>query len=394
MPSAGQRAEQYIALLAPVVRGVVLFQIILGAVGGAQVSPHPDGYLVLTVAAVAVSSLVIVQCVALRSVRRGAWHLPDLALAWVGFPAMALLMPGHIVGDWGTWATGYAINVAALAASWLRPSVAVGSSVALGAWCFAWTAMAGVSSLPSLLTDALTIPGYAIVVALLVRYVRDLAADADQAREDAVAATRALELQRYQLTVHDATSVLRLLSDEATPAAVLPGLRRQADLEARRLRHYLGRQAPRPGDTQRTVGTMVAAALQGFEDLPLELAIDLGAPTPLPDDVWAGTRGAVTTVLHNVRLHAHAHQVVVHADTDGRTWEVSISDDGVGFDQDRRPLGFGLDTQVRQVLGDLDILTRIESAPGRGTTVTIVGPVAAEQAHRSEPPRGRTSGRG
>ncbi|MDN5794279.1 MAG: hypothetical protein L0H79_00835 [Intrasporangium sp.] len=396
VPSATQRAERGIALLAPAVRGVVLVQIILAAMANVRVSAHPIGYVALTVAVVAVSVLAMLQCLALRSVRRGAWHVPDLALAWLALPAMNLLMPGHVVGDWGSWATGYAINVAALSASWLPPTVVVSTSLGLAAWCFTWKLASGEGSWPSLLTDSLTIPGYAIVVALLLHYLRGLAADVDQAREDAVAATRALELQRYQLTVHDATSVLRLLSDEETPVEVLPGLRRQADLEARRLRTYLGEPAPRPTDDgQRTVGTMVAAAVQGFEDLPLELAIELGAQVPLPDQVWAATGGAVTTVLHNVRLHAEARQVVVHADTDGSTWEVVVSDDGVGFDQDRQPLGFGLNTQVREVLSGLDVRTRIESAPGRGTTVTMVGRLTTPAPEQTtEPQRGGTHRRG
>ena len=67
--------------------------------------------------------------------------------------------------------------------------------------------------------------------------------------------------------------------------------------------------------------------------------------------------------------------MVVHADTDGRTWEVVVSDDGVGFDQESQPLGFGLSTQVRDALAVHGVSAEIVSSPGRGTSVTIVGPV-------------------
>src|SRR5690606_39069358 len=149
-------------------------------------------------------------------------------------------------------------------------------------------------------------------------------------------------LERYQLTVHDASSILRLLSDEDTPAEVLPGLRRQADREAQRLRNYLGADSHPVDSSVRTVGAMLAVALEGFEDLPLEPAVALGAHVELDEAVWSAVGRAVTTVLHNVRIHAQAHQVVVHADTDGSTWEVVVSDDGIGFDQENQPLGFGL----------------------------------------------------
>lgn len=374
-----RRAERGIALVSPAMRSVVLVQIVVSVGSGLRSSQHPAAYALLTAAVVTVSLALIIQCLATGSVRRGAWRLPDLALACAALPAMNLLMPtGHVVGTWESWATGYAINVGALAATWLRPRTAIVVSLALGAWCFTWLTLARESSWETNLNNAMTIPGYAVVVALLAYYLRALAADADQAREDAVTATRALELERYQLTVHDASSILRLLSDEDTPPEVLPGLRLQADREAQRLRHYLTDQPQLdPGTGRRTVGSMLATALHGFDDLPLEPAIELGAAVELHEDVWAATTRAVATVLHNVRLHAGARQVVVHADTDGATWEVVVSDDGVGFDQESQPFGFGLDTQVRQALGALGVEARIRSTPGRGTSVTMVGPVTA-----------------
>lgn len=381
---AARRAERGIALVTAVMRVVVLVQILVSAPSGLRLSNRPAAYLALTMLVVMVSPVLIVQCVARASVRAGWWQLPDLALAWVALPAMYLLLPSaQAVGTWESWAVAYAINVAALAAAWMPPRLTVLASATMGAWSFVWTSAAHQTSWETNVNNALTIPGYAVVVALLVFYIRALAADADQSREDAVAATRALELERYQLAVHDATSILRMLSDEGTPDDVLPGLRRQADREARRLRSYLAGPAsltscdPRPT----TIETMLTTALEGFDDLPLELAIELGAEVALDEDVWAVTSRAVTTILHNVRIHAEARQVVVHADTDGRTWEVVVSDDGVGFDQASQPLGFGLHIQVCQALAELGVTVRIRSALGLGTSVTIIG-AAAKRAGR------------
>ncbi|MCD9154462.1 sensor histidine kinase [Aeromicrobium duanguangcaii] len=381
--ASARRAERGIALVVPAMRAVVLFQIILSIASGAQLAEHREVYVALGLLVSATSVLLIAQCLSNGSVRPGWWHGPDIVLAWVAVPAMVLLLPSsHVVGTWESWASGFAINVGALASTWLRPALAVAHGFGLGAWYLSWMITADTASWETNVNNALTIPGYALVVALMVHYLRSLAADADQSREDAVAATRALELERYQMTVHDASSILRLLSDEDTPAEVLPGLRLQAHREANRLRNYLAAEpSPEHADRARTVATMLAVALEGFDDLPLELAVDLGGHARLSEPVWHATSRAVATVLHNVRLHARAHQVVVHADCEDDRWEVVVSDDGVGFDQASQPMGFGLNTQVGHALREVGVDAQVRSAPGRGTSVTLVGPV-----HRQEEP--------
>lgn len=378
--ASAREAERGIALVVPAMRAVVLVQIVLSVGAGARLAANSDAYALLSVLVTATSLLLIAQCLMTGSVRFGWWHVPDIALAWGAIPVMVLLMPAsHITGTWEAWACGFAINVGALASTWLRPAVAVVHGIGLGAWYLAWMVATETTSWETNLNNALTIPGYAIVVALMVHYLRGLAAAADRSREDAVAATRTLELERYQLTVHDASSILRLLSDEDTPAEVMPGLRRQAHREATRLRNYLAAEPSPERCGVRTIDTMLAEALEGFDDLPLELAVDLGGHAQLSEPVWHATSRAVATVLHNARLHARAHQVVVHADCDGGQWEVVVSDDGVGFDQSSQPLGFGLDTQVGHALAEVGVDAQVRSAPGRGTSVTLVGPVHGQE---------------
>lgn len=382
--TSARRTERGIALVVPAVRVVILAQILLGAASGTHLSDAPRAYIALTGAVVAVSLACIIQCLLTRSVNPGVWHGSDVVLAWLAIPAMNLLLPAsQVVGTWEAWAIGYAVNVAAVASTWMRPSVAAVHGLTLGGWALIWLATTNATSWQTNVTNALTIPGYAIVIALLSEHMRALAADADRAREDAITATRALELERYQLTVHDASSILRLLSDETTPVEVLPGLRLQAGREAHRLRNYLGRVAP-PGDpSQLTVGTMLATAFEGFDDLPLEPTIELGSHALLSPELFEAACGAVTTILHNVRLHAGASMVVVHADADGSTWEVVVSDDGRGFDQTRQPLGFGLHVQARSALADLGGTVQIASSLGSGTSVTITGPVVTCMSHAS-----------
>ena len=275
------------ALVAAAMRAVLLVQIGLGLLSGVRLTSDQLAYIVLTAAVSIMSVGLIVQCLSSGSARTGWWQLPDLILAWMAYPVLFVVLPREtLTGTWAAWATALAVNVAALSGAWLRPSLAVLNGFALAAWGFAWIGLP-TNDWEARIGDALTIPGYATVVALLVLYLRSLAADADQSREDAVAATRALELQRYRLAVHDASSILRLLSDVETPAEALPGLRVQGSREANRLRHYLGVPAPvSADDASRTLGGMLAAAMVGFDDLPLESAIELGAHVVVPEQVW------------------------------------------------------------------------------------------------------------
>ena len=111
-------------------------------------------------------------------------------------------------------------------------------------------------------------------------------------------------------TVHDATGILRLLADDATPAEVRPALQRQAAAEANRLRNYL-RDGPVAGAGE-TLGEILDEALVGFSDLALEVSTELGAHVRLPDDRALALGRAVATVLHNVRRHAQARTCLLY----------------------------------------------------------------------------------
>lgn len=84
----------------------------------------------------------------------------------------------------------------------------------------------------------------------------------------------------------------------------------------------------------------------------------------------------VQEALTNVRKHAAARRAVVTVDVHDDETTFAISDDGRGFDPDGLPpekQGFGLHTmreRSEQARGRLSI----ESAPGRGTRVTVTLP--------------------
>jgi signal transduction histidine kinase len=375
------------ALVAVTLRGLCLAQMVVALPKGLTDSTRPAVFTVTWLAAAGVSGWLIVDALRLRTLMQGAWRIPDLALGLGAMPLLAWALPdAERVGSWSAWTGAYSVSVVTIAAAWLGIRTAVGyAAVVTAAYLgVASTGRAGVDD--SVLADALSFLGFACISALFARYFRSLASQADAAKAAEVAAIRELELERYRITVHDATGVLRLLGDERTPPEVRPALQRQALTEATRLRTYLSdgvgsTYARSPG--RATIATVLDEALSGFSDLPLDISVDLGAHVRLPEEHALALGRAVTTVLHNVRRHAQAESVIVHADSDDTGWEVLVRDDGVGFDAASEPLGFGLAVQVIQSLAVHGIHTTIEAEPGAGACVTMRGRITGQNSQEA-----------
>ncbi|MCL1840863.1 MAG: hypothetical protein FWF75_03805, partial [Propionibacteriaceae bacterium] len=82
-------------------------------------------------------------------------------------------------------------------------------------------------------------------------------------------------------------------------------------------------------------------------------------------------RSALISLLYNVQFHAHATEVVVHTDCQNGRWEVSVCDDGTGFDPQNTTYGFGLQSQVLDSAHQAGMTVHITSHPGEGTCVYI-----------------------
>ncbi|MGZ4184707.1 MAG: GAF domain-containing protein [Solirubrobacteraceae bacterium] len=86
--------------------------------------------------------------------------------------------------------------------------------------------------------------------------------------------------------------------------------------------------------------------------------------------------------LNNALTHGHARRAVVRILEDGPTVTLTVQDDGRGFDQNQQRWGFGLigmRERAELLGGDLFI----ESAPGKGVTVTAVLPVRRRGVDRA-----------
>jgi PAS domain S-box-containing protein len=113
-----------------------------------------------------------------------------------------------------------------------------------------------------------------------------------------------------------------------------------------------------------------------------------GRPKPLSFNVRILLFQAVRELLVNVAKHAKARNVTVSTRRVGDEVQVTVEDDGIGFDTAKTSShnyeteGFGL-FSIRERLGYLGGHFDIESRPGLGTKVTL----AAHIDHESEKPK-------
>ncbi len=112
-------------------------------------------------------------------------------------------------------------------------------------------------------------------------------------------------------------------------------------------------------------------------DIRLE---ELPAPLPLDEKVSMLLFRAVRELLINIAKHAKANKASVKVFREERMARISVEDDGVAFDTavvGKRGIGlFG----IRERLSHLGGSMSIESEPGKGTAVTLLAPLARQEA--------------
>ncbi|ROR45644.1 signal transduction histidine kinase [Kitasatospora cineracea] len=371
-------------------RAGTLLEILPAAPRGTARATDPvlDGLLMAV--ALAQSLAMCLVAVRRRQYPAGGWAWADVAVAMAVLLAQPwYLAPEDWVGTWTAWGGALSVNAVFGAAIGLPTRGQTAAATAAVAAAYAVPGV--VLSHAHASTAASNLIGY-LVFAVAARssatFVRRLGRDADEARRQAAVLAAEAERDRHRLLLHDQITIMRLLAEPGLEPGLVEVLRRQAAAGAARVRHFLeqsdadlagsGRAEDGPSAGERPevmLAELVRQAGEGFTDLPIDYAVDLAADVPVPPAVAGPLRAALATVLHNVRAHAAAGQVVVHADAPpglGR-WEVSVRDDGRGFDQARRPLGFGLRVQVSRALAEVGVESEIRSAPGAGTVVLLRG---------------------
>ena len=355
-----------------------LVQLGIATPEGLQRSSRPGldaAAMVLFVAESVVLAVVIIRA---RKFFSAFWATVDLLTGAAIILAQPLFTTNaDRVGTWVAW--GYAIGV--------------GSAVAVGiGYPHRWQTIGGVIlliccylvvSLPAGLehgsdgtvwSNAFAFIGFGIFGRAAAGYLRRLGRDADTARTLAADAAAEAMFNRQRHLLHDQAGVLRQLGRPAGDPRVEGLLRARAATAALQIRQWLIATPTLELQEPTTLIGIVQRVIEDAHDLAITASLDLAAGVALDAETAEAVRSAVATVLDNVREHARADEVLIHADLDrAGWWELTIRDDGVGFCHDWNTVGFGLGTQVRSNLERVGVQVQVQTAVGQGTCIVISG---------------------
>ncbi len=381
-PSAAEGAEYVLALGFVWLRAATVLLVLASLFFALPRSPRP----VLDVCLV---SLYVAQSAVLAAVlcRTRRWRttgvLVDVVTGCVLLLSQVLITrPVDRMSTWDAWGFAATLGCSLAAGAGLRRRPAAIASVAALMVSYLWACRGaeGVDHVSSAVLNCLCYAALAATGWATARYLRRLACDADQHRTGAARSAALAEAERHRRLLHDQASVLSMLSRSVDDPRLLEALRRHAAAGANQIHAFL--QGQEHDADSLTLGSALRAAAQDFTDLPITLNVDLVDDLEVRPPVRTTIREAVSTLLHNVRLHADATSCVLHADVimvgAERRWEVVVRDDGRGFDPlaaSRRPgrAGFGLRRQVLGPLAAVGVDVTVVSAPGEGTAVTLTG---------------------
>jgi signal transduction histidine kinase len=253
---------------------------------------------------------------------------------------------------------------------------------------------------------ALFIPAMAAMVGLIVlqnsRRLQGALADAlaaqaelaEQAAELRRSRTRVVaatdrERRRIERDLHDgaqqglisigiglagATALCR--SDPDAAVSALTDLRRQLHLAHDEVRSLAQGVYP-PVLSEHGLVEAISSAVDRYS---LPVTLDLHDPGRHPSELEAAVYFSCVEALQNAAKHSRADQVWVSLGTDqGSVW-FTVQDDGVGFEPGAGGSGGMVNMQDR--LGASGGTLRVDSTPGRGTTVHGSVPVAADPSAR------------
>lgn len=193
------------------------------------------------------------------------------------------------------------------------------------------------------------------------------------AASSAAAGARAVERERFDALIHDGvmSSLLSVTRQGRSPSVV-----RQASLTLEQLDSLRAHSSPDAVDVGEAIAQLRAAAtdIDDAVDVRIdEVGLQPIGQEPYPAEAVRAVGGALAEALRNSIRHAGPAVRSVVVRTRPGVLEVTVADDGVGFDPDSVPphrLGVAVSIRgrLRQLSGGSSF---IDSAPGRGTTVRL-----------------------
>ncbi|MBN2211698.1 MAG: PAS domain S-box protein [Sedimentisphaerales bacterium] len=224
----------------------------------------------------------------------------------------------------------------------------------------------------------------------------------EQLRNLASELTLAEETQRQRVAteLHDhigqnlALSILKLESiREDMPSGLAQELGdtceliRQAVRDTRNLIFDLGSPTLYTSGFEEAVDDWLAEQLQGTYHIAYQFTDD-NQPKPLEEQDKILLFRAVREVFINIIKHAQAHEVEVDIRRVDDKIQITIQDDGVGFDADKvlsgggpGGQGFGL-FSLRERLDHMGGRFDVASSPGQGTRVVLMAPLSRGQEQK------------
>ncbi len=223
-------------------------------------------------------------------------------------------------------------------------------------------------------------------------------------RRQRIAAAEA-ERGRWARELHDETlqalGSLRLIlsrarrgGDPGTIAAAVGQALQQLELDITTLRTLITELRPAALDALGLEPALLAlvdrARRGGLDtDITVDLAYERGrSPDRHVPELETGIYRIVQESLTNAAKHGAATHADVRVVEDDHCANIVVRDDGVGFDPTAATTGFGL-AGMRERAELLGGEVSVQSAPGDGTTISVVLPVARrghEQARPATPP--------
>ena len=333
-------------------------------------------------------AVLVIETIALTYVlvKRRTPIVPWMATVDIG--VMCVLLIGQMwyapvetrFSTWDAWGFGVTIASTVLAAVGFQRTSHTFIAIAAMTACYVASIGPSAAMVGHLMTVISNGLGYLIngsVGRFAWLYVLRLAQSADNyAKEErlrARARSREMATRQGDLehALHDVAGQIKNIATrlESGDRRAVPDL----EFVARQARHALTGQDRT--EKRGSLTEVVAAVSRATPALHISCVLDEVDQVFLSPSEQNAVANAIRALLGNIATHADADKTVVHGAVNHQAWEITIHDDGRGFDTRSTAEGYGLGTQVRGGLDPFGIRAEVESTPGEGTMVTLRGPI-------------------